>query len=370
MRNLFRRALKNNSGAAMILAMIVLIVMVLLGTALWQYSTTDTLHTSIDEKRMQAHYIARSAAESVAEYIIKEPSKVSDLIAKQPGTGIIGNGSFKVSITDVGSQKLDIQAVGTVNGVEQKVTLRIARTSTPVGGTFKHAIFAMNSININGNAYVVNGDIGSNGNINAMNLNTNVHGVVTPNINPPINYKRFSIPDTESFPDTIVNIDTNRDVTVSNNMQYGSINMKGRSTLIFDARTKDLYIKVGSYLGGNIKIIGTHIVYMYVDSFRLEGNDQINPDTERSAGQFILVANDENSVITLATGGNPLFKGVIYAPNSTVNYNGNPEVTGAIIAGNFTGSGSIEITHSNDLDDSLIPVTGTTESSFAKEQWR
>jgi Tfp pilus assembly protein PilV len=48
----------NNRGVAMPLVLVVIFVISLLGTALWQYSITDTMHVSMDGKGMQAYYLA------------------------------------------------------------------------------------------------------------------------------------------------------------------------------------------------------------------------------------------------------------------------------------------------------------------------
>lgn len=45
------------------LAIIVMVVLTLLGTALWHYSMTDVKHIAMEESRMQAYYLARSGAE-------------------------------------------------------------------------------------------------------------------------------------------------------------------------------------------------------------------------------------------------------------------------------------------------------------------
>lgn len=57
----------NEKGWAMPLVLTVMVVVTLLGTALWQYSMTDLKHVSIEEKRMQAHYLARSGAQLVSD---------------------------------------------------------------------------------------------------------------------------------------------------------------------------------------------------------------------------------------------------------------------------------------------------------------
>ena len=59
--------LKNEHGWAMPLVLMVIVVITLLGTALWAYSMADLKQVTREEKRMQAYYLARSGAELVAD---------------------------------------------------------------------------------------------------------------------------------------------------------------------------------------------------------------------------------------------------------------------------------------------------------------
>ena len=56
--------LNNQNGAAMMLALIVMMVLAVLGTALWHVAMNETLHASIDQKSRQAYYLARTGAEA------------------------------------------------------------------------------------------------------------------------------------------------------------------------------------------------------------------------------------------------------------------------------------------------------------------
>lgn len=69
----------NEKGGAMPLVLMVILVISLLSTALWSYSMTDLKHVSIEEKRMQAHYLARSGAELVWKYIDEDPTRLESI---------------------------------------------------------------------------------------------------------------------------------------------------------------------------------------------------------------------------------------------------------------------------------------------------
>lgn len=64
----------DEKGWAMPLVIMVMVALVLLGTALWQYSVMDLRHAAREEDRMQAHYYARSAAEILAGELVTDLS--------------------------------------------------------------------------------------------------------------------------------------------------------------------------------------------------------------------------------------------------------------------------------------------------------
>ena len=74
---------KGEKGSALITVLIVMGVLTVLGAALMHYSMTDNLQVFNDEKRMQAHYLARSGAEAVADYIMKNPENADELLGRK-----------------------------------------------------------------------------------------------------------------------------------------------------------------------------------------------------------------------------------------------------------------------------------------------
>ncbi len=109
--------------------LMVILVISLLGTALWYYSMTDVKHVIVQEKAMQAHYLARSGAELVAGYAV---NNFESLIARDDYPWISGpynlegnaEKHFSVRI-DKQAQRLVIQSTGEVDGVTQTLTLEI-----------------------------------------------------------------------------------------------------------------------------------------------------------------------------------------------------------------------------------------------------
>lgn len=368
-------SLNNNNGAAMIIAILLVAVMSLLGTALWMYSTTDTLHVSHEEKKVQAYYVARSAADTVAEYMIKNALDAQSIISTTGVTGtsttnnVAGMKDFNVTITDKGNNIIDIEAIGRVNDISDKATLRVKRTAVNSNCTFDNAIFSMTDIGFNGNKFNISGSVTANGTITGLNLNSHISGSRNSPCNPPWIYPTLGIPDGTTFTKYTESKYYNNSIPITDNLEFEDIS--GKMNLTFDVSKNNIYLKVGSYSSSDITIIGTpsiYSVYMYVDSFTITGNSQINPGTTASSSNFVLVPNP-NAYIDLTTKGTSSFKGVVYAPYVDIRSAGTPNFIGAIIAHKFTGSGDIIIQRPSDLDEFNIPGA-TPYSGFEKVQWR
>jgi type II secretory pathway component PulK len=89
-----KQLFKEKRGSAIITVLIVMGVLTLLGAAILQYSVNDNLQVHNDEKRMQAHYLARSGAEAVANYIMNHSDEVDELV----GNIFKKIGTIKISI--------------------------------------------------------------------------------------------------------------------------------------------------------------------------------------------------------------------------------------------------------------------------------
>ena len=153
---------KDERGIALPVVLMVMIVLSVLGTALWQYSTADTVQVTVDEKKMQAYYLARAGAEATAQYIRNNPSSAATLINDpktdpmymSDGTNDYGNGTYEVDVTG-DPNNVKIESTGTVNDVKQTVVI----TLTPTGGvptTPSNARSATDLDWLNGQSHVIN----------------------------------------------------------------------------------------------------------------------------------------------------------------------------------------------------------------------
>ena len=133
--------LKNENGAALALALMVMLVISILGTALWHYAITETRQVNISDKSKQAHYLARTGAlaavhawlqEGVAskpegelERVYYNQNTEDFELGEPPESG----GYFEVTIEEVEDEDSDryglteIISTGVVDGYSQTVEL-------------------------------------------------------------------------------------------------------------------------------------------------------------------------------------------------------------------------------------------------------
>lgn len=115
-------------GLAMPLVLLVMFVMTLLSAALWQYSMKDLKHVTIEEKRMQAHYLARSGAELVRDYLIAHPDEfnsIKDLTSETQSYQNNSNNFFTVKVYEDEHGTRLIESTGKVDDVSETLILEM-----------------------------------------------------------------------------------------------------------------------------------------------------------------------------------------------------------------------------------------------------
>lgn len=131
---------KNNKGFALIVVIMVMAIMTILGTAILNISLSETKQASYEDKRLQAHYLARSGAEATLSAwedaaIGSKPSGGCSPVYlnnlnefDDDSTNMIGK--FEVTVTNPDSVTTRIASVGTVGNVQQTVTVTIKEGTT------------------------------------------------------------------------------------------------------------------------------------------------------------------------------------------------------------------------------------------------
>jgi hypothetical protein len=111
----------HEKGAALISVLMVVVVFLLLGTALLQWTAVEAIQVQRQERQLQAHYLARSGLDVALNYVFEQVAqgisvkdmKLSDL--KYPVGGV---GSYEVTFTK-GSEKqesVEIRVRGYLTG--------------------------------------------------------------------------------------------------------------------------------------------------------------------------------------------------------------------------------------------------------------
>ena len=125
--------LKDETGLALPLILVVVFVLTVLGTTLYMLSTTETRQVLHDENKMKAHYLARSGAHAVASKIINNPDIADALVnagASEPY--YYGDGHYRVEVAymDVANpeeSKIVVKSTGVVNNISQSIDVTIEK---------------------------------------------------------------------------------------------------------------------------------------------------------------------------------------------------------------------------------------------------
>jgi hypothetical protein len=129
--------------------------------------------------------------------------------------------------------------------------------------------------------------------------------------------------------------------TIRHSGQYSSIDVTGNYDMVIDATAGDIIVHVtGNFeLGGNSELIieGDHAFRLYVDgNVKWHGNTHIGMI---DPSQFIICCGG-----SVELKGNQRLNAVVYAPNSSVVFNGNARFTGAVVAQTMESKGNDTLT--------------------------
>ncbi|MGI6405251.1 MAG: DUF7305 domain-containing protein [Syntrophaceticus sp.] len=332
-----KQLFKDKRGSAIITVLIVMGVLTLLGAAVLQYSVNDNLQVHNDERRMQAHYLARSGAEAVANYIMNHSDEVDELVGKETEPVELGKGTFKVKVTEQNPEGLLIESTGYVDDFERTVKLQLVPYESYGLGDF--AVFCNSGLSV-GNNINITGDVGTNaegeGSINLGN-NIEIDGdvlvgpggdpdeVVKTGNNVDIKSKgqltskvSYAIPDFPDFPTLNskkqIKLKNNETCRISEDGDYGSIEMKNNNMLVIDVGDYVREVLVDKLTAGTnleIQLEGKGRLNLYVKSrFEVKSNSAVNNNGRIDA---LTVYMSDYSSISLDNNG--VFNGTIFSNN-------------------------------------------------------
>ncbi|GEM_PF-3251972 len=121
--------IKSEHGAAMVTTFMVIVVLTLLGVALWQYQMVDALQVTRDQNSMQAHYLARTGAEVGIKTVLDNPGRIgqggyasiTERSLDNVGTFCV---DFETPVID-GPGDVRLHVRGRTNEVEERISVII-----------------------------------------------------------------------------------------------------------------------------------------------------------------------------------------------------------------------------------------------------
>jgi hypothetical protein len=361
---------RKNNGGALVLVLMVFSCVIILGSTITAVSYSENRQSIVEEKRLKAYYTARSAADSTAEWLVDTANldNVTNVVPDDQGeayavsgTGNLENTGFTVKVTkdDANIQLVYIEAISNIDGTQGKAALTIHESGVYSGtAPFDNTIFASNNVTLTGNTYV-DGGIEAGGIIDA-NSNVTITGT----------QKEHSSRD---FPPWVMNetlvdadpynldIKNNESLVISSNARYGIIQVRNGGTLTFMTGSTELVVMADTLdFDGTINVQGTGKLKLYVNSYVDIGGS--------------VISTPGSLIIYLATGssmklpGNTTFNGFVYGPEATVDLNGTPGFTGAIIAETVTGVGTSNLYYAQSEAQS-IDATELQLVRFTRGSW-
>ena len=129
-----------------------------------------------NENKLKAHYIARSGAVAVADYMIQQGEIPEGFIGSTSEVNTqIGGGEFQVSIDKDDNDDIIVSSLSEYNGAKGNVELRLQGNIIDFGGILDFAIATKNGIDISSsggsNIYILEviDDTDQNGNVATKN---------------------------------------------------------------------------------------------------------------------------------------------------------------------------------------------------------
>lgn len=381
---------KNNSGAALIVVILVLFVLSIFGVALLSTSVAENRFVVEEEKIQQAHYIAYSAANAFARYIevnpdgisASNPSGIADikaflntLIAEGgsasdtlAGTGMNGSGSYALTLNQVNSHRYTVKSKGVYGSSTQSISLVLDELAY-----FDTAIFAFNDIDIS-NGSVADGNgapFVAGGTITGHNNYTYIGEIYdstpsTPDPTPFISamtkvleHPDFQFPEVGEFllnDDLDVPFDLGTDT-----IDLNGVDLEGFKGIYFEGyqsanqgltftnnSTDDMYVLFDSIDINNADIDvtspdGRTFIYIKGPDVGTGGNTgslivngDINVSSDTPIGNLVIFAGPDVDELRYRTG-NSLYSALIFAPYSDVYVTqGTSGYAGSIISYNTT----------------------------------
>ena len=348
--------IKSEKGMAMPLVLIVMIVLALLGTAIWQYSVFEIRQAQYFENKTRAYYVARSGAESVARYIMRSPSELDAILGNNDenlslpfvlDSEYIGEaGEVEVEVKRMENYIYEITGIGTSNGVQQTVTLVLE--SRPVFGGASVIVTGDGNVDFD-KGMTVTGSIVAGGSVSVPDNFDETQYSITPNYDfSGISFPAVDMPSEDTYTIQVNNLQLNNNDTYS--VPSGAVvNFTGTTRV---NNGGELIIQTAGTTQNNPTILIFEFLNMQGGSIILEGNGYadiyIRPGSKSHRIQTSNTSFPEDARLNVYLGegcelyisANAPFEGLIYGPYDTqVALQAGASINGAIITESLTGIG-------------------------------
>ncbi len=334
---------RGEKGSVVALALITIVVLMLLGFLMVQFSVVDVLHASRHEKGVQAHYIARGGAEAMASYMIANSARFNDEIEGREASsnGDLGDGSFIVSASwkNEDQEQVVVESTGTVDGISRTVYLTLNRITASM--VFEQGLIQTSDDPLDLHNITVEGDVATAGEVVRWPQNEedfNEEGEEDPD---KYNIKEHQ---TFNFPSPIapelqemdsIDIGNPDDPAfISEDGYYPTIKVQNND-LTFDtgAHNNVMQVVVDDlflYSNANVYLEGEGRLEIYVtNSADIQTPIEFNTDPPNPSRLVIYLEKDT----VLEYQANSDFFGYIYGPEAKVGIqSGNTDLEGAVLA--------------------------------------
>lgn len=379
-----RRSAPNTRGAALIIAMLVMGVLLMLGTAFMTISSTETQIAFNERNALQAFYLADAAAN-------KAISRLNDKTLDPPYTGetgtALGPGTFNLTMTPTTGDTRMITATGCVpncassTAAQSQVVVTVSRTSytrTPLFGNNGVDVdggSVTDSYNSNNSSYDPlhpgsKGSIGGNSTLNVKgdkDHSTTVNGDATTSSGKIKVDKDSTITGTQNESGPDIPMDSVDATYKTPNANGGLSNPPyDASTKAFSAGTgANVVLPAGTYYFSSFSVTGGAVVStsgnvkIYVTgAFTVSGGSKLNAGSLNPPGNLQLYSSATGNAITVDGSGTDV-RGYFYNSTGTMSITNGATLYGAATAKqlNLGSNGSPAKFHYDEAVSNLLVTT-------------
>ncbi|AEE96321.1 DUF7305 domain-containing protein [Mahella australiensis] len=381
---------RGSKGSALMLTVMMSLILLTLTAGMSFYAVAEVKQTALQQKKMQAHYIARSGAELAVKWLTfmssDQASDFADLSfpvysAETP----FGDGSFLITIEN-DTDTLTVISRGRVRDtsgfVEDTVVAVVEKVEASTSVPIEYAIFGKNKITASGGGNITgdiainsgkNGAISFSGNPSLQNCTIHIPEGANPNvvinkphwyILPPVKsdvppdkiYPLPQPPTAPSFPIFPTDLPDKGDIvlywalttlTVQGNALYNKVEIPYNGCVLTVNAPSDTVIhirKLNISSDGKIQINGNGKVALYIDNYTGSGgffitsqhpeNVTVYWKSDFNLAAAATIGGDVHAERNISISGGASINGDIYMGGSSVNISGNAHISGAIHSGN------------------------------------